>query len=365
MRTQQREYTDAERAVLSAALMRDLERDVDFSPMQYIPGGEGGETRVRLSDASVDVGQLHVDYTLTNVSVAYQNAAYIAEAVAPVVPVNLKSNKYWVYGKERFRRKLTSREPGTSPRETGWSLSTDSYFCQGHSLRGWYPWEGPAAADGAIDLDIDTTENTTEQVLLAQEMDLVDTLSAGLTSVDLSADGGGNYQFDNPDVDPILYFDKKKETVAKAIGRRPNALALGMPAYRGLRNNQKLIARVFGTTAPSNPLITPQMLAEKLDVQEVLVGEALYDTVAEGETSSLDYIWGQNLCLFYKEPQPGRRKVSLAYHFLWNVGNAGRIVEKWYDQDRKRYVIDVNKYRDQKIVASGAGLWFTKALANG
>ena len=362
MRTQH-QFTEEERGILARMALADMERDVEFAPMLYIPGGEGGETRLRLSDASIDVGQLHIDYTLTNVSVAYMNEAFIAESVAPVVPVNLKSNKYWVYGKERFRRKVTSREPGSSPRETGWSLSTDSYFCQGHSLRGWYPWEGPSAADGAIDLDIDTTENTTEQVLLAQEMDLVDTLSGGLTNVDLSNDSG-NFQFDNPDVDPIAYLDKKKETIQKAIGKKPNAIAIGQPAFRGLRNNKNVIYRVFGTTAPTNPLITPQMMAEKLDVAEVLVGEAMYDTVNEGQTSSLDYIWGQVMCLFYKEPQPGRRKVSLAYHFLWNVGNAGRIVEKWYDQDRKRWVIDVNKYRDQKIVASGAGLWFTKALAN-
>jgi hypothetical protein len=340
-----------------------VEQDVNFTPMQYIPGGEGGETRVRLSDASIDVGQLHVDQTLSNVSVAYQNAAFIAEQIAPVIPANMKSNKYWVYGMERFRRRMTSREPGDKARESGWSLSTDSYFCQGHSWREWYPWEAPSNADPALDLDIDSTETATDVLLLAQEMDLVDTLTAGLTAVDLSANGG-QYQVDNPDCDPVAYFDKQKEVVAKGIGRRPNTIAMGRPALRGLRNNPNLVKRVYGTTAPVDPLITPEMLAEKLDVQEVIVGDAMYDTAVEGEATSLDYIWGNNILLFYKDPQPGRRKVSLAYHFLWNVGNAGRIVEKWYDQDRKRFVIDVSKYRDQKIVAAAAGLLFSNTLQN-
>jgi hypothetical protein len=337
--------------------------DAQFAPMLYVPGGEGGETRVRLSDASIDVGQIHIDQSLTNVSVAYQNAAFIAEQVAPVVPVNMKSNKYWVYGMERFRRRMTAREPGDKIRETGWSLSTDSYFCQGQSLRGWYPWEAPSNADPVLDLDIDTTEVTTDQILLAQEMDLVDAITAGLTAVDLSANGGA-YQFDNPDCDPIAYIDKQQETIQKAIGRRANTLAIGRPGLRGLRSNPNVIKRVYGTTAPVDPLIKPEMLAEKLDLQEILVGDAMYDTANEGAAASLGYIWGNNAVLFYKDPQPGRRKVSFAYHFLWNVGNAGRIVEKFYDQDRKRYVIDVTKYRDQKIVAAGAAVLMSNTLEN-
>jgi hypothetical protein len=352
--------------LIDAAVERILrldDRDAEFTPMTHIPGGEGGETRVALNDVSTDVGALHIDQALTNVSVAYQNAAFIAEQVAPVIPVNMKSNKYWAYGMERFRRRMTSREPGSAPRESGWSLSTDSYFCQGHAWRGWYPWEAPANADPVLDLDIDETETATDIVLLAQECDLVDTLTNGLVSTDL-ASVPGNYQVDNPDMDPILYFDKAKEVIAKLIGRKPNGMAMGRPALRGLRSNPNVVRRVYGTTAPTDPLIKPEMLAEKLDLDEVLVGEAMYDTATEGEATSLDYIWGNNILLYYKDPNPGRRKVSLAYHFLWNVGNAGRIVEKWYDQDRKRFVIDVTKYRDQKIVSAGAGLLFTNTLQN-
>jgi len=340
---------------------QDVDRDVAFSPMEYIPGGEAGETRVRMSDATLDVGQLHVDQALTNVSVAYQNAAFVAEEVAPVVPVNMKSNKYWVYGMERFTRRMTSREPGDKPRESGWSLSTDAYFCQGHSWREWYPWEAPSNADPAIDLDIDSTETATDVVLLAQEMDLVDALVAGLTPVDL---GTAGQQVDDPDVDPIAYFDKAKETVAKKIGRQPNTILFGRPAWRGFRNNPNVLKHIYGTTvlAPDK-MITPEMATEKLEIPQIIIAEAMYNTATnESQATSLDYVWGNYILLFYKDPQPGRRKVSLAYHFLWNVGNAGRIVEKWYDQDRKRFVIDVSKYRDQKIVSAGAGTLFENTL---
>ncbi|MDA8088240.1 MAG: hypothetical protein M0Z75_16275, partial [Nitrospiraceae bacterium] len=45
------------------------------------------------------VGQLHIDSALTNLSVRYQNEAMIWPAVLPLIPVNKRSDKYFVYNK--------------------------------------------------------------------------------------------------------------------------------------------------------------------------------------------------------------------------------------------------------------------------
>ena len=317
------------------------------------------------TQANLDIDQLHIDYALANVSVAYNNAAFVAEQVAPVIPTNHRSNKYFVYGKERFRRRADDHAPGSKPDEIGWSLSSQPYYCEGHALRGWYPWEASTNADPAIDMDIDTTETVTDSVLLAQEMNLRDTLVASLPLTDLSANSG-QYQLDNANNDPIAYFDMQKETVAKAIGRQPNAILFGRPAWRGFRNNPNVLKHIYGTTvlAPDK-LITPEMAAEKLEIPEVIIAEAMYDTSAEGEAPSLDYIWGDYVLLFYKSPSPGKRQVNLVATFLWNVGVQGRIVEKWYDQDAKRYVIDCMKFYDQNIQSSGAGVMYHHSVSQG
>jgi hypothetical protein len=338
-----------------------------FTPWRHIPYGAREHTRVALSDANIDVGAMHIDRPLTNVSVAYQNAAFVAERIAPVIPVEVKSDKYWIYGFEKFRRRFTAMEPGTKPREIGWGISTDTYFCQGHKLRGWYPSDSPNNVDAPIDLDIDTTENTTEGVLLAQEMDFLDMLTAGLTAVDLSAaaNGGGAFQFDNPDSDPVAFMDKQKETVQKAIGRPPNTLVMGRPAVRGARNNPNLLKHIYGTTlVAASQQFNEAALAEKFGIDNVIFADAMYDTAAEGATANLGYVWGNTCLLCYVEPKPGIRKVSLAYHFLWNVGNAGTLVRKWFDEDKERMNIDVKKYRDQKLIAAGAGVLFTNTLQN-
>jgi hypothetical protein len=48
--------------------------------------------------------QSHVDAALTNASVAYSNASFAADAIAPMVPVRKQSDKYFVLDE--------AREPG-------------------------------------------------------------------------------------------------------------------------------------------------------------------------------------------------------------------------------------------------------------
>jgi hypothetical protein len=321
------------------------------------------------SFANFDISQLHVNYALTNMSIAYSNAQFMAEWVAPVVPSDKASNDYYVYGFERFMHRDVHRAPGARPAETGWTVAPFPFKCDGRSVRGWYPWEAPSAADPAIDLDVDTTEVATDQVLLDQEINLVEELKANLTTIDLSANSGAN-QLDNANADPVLYFDLQKETIAKAIGRRPNSMVFGRPGWRAFRNNPLVLKHIFGTNVVgTGQQITTEMAKALLEVDDIQIAEAMYNTAVEGATPTLDYIWGDNVLLYYRDPGAGRRKLNLATTFLWDIALPaqtgeqaeklnGWIVEKWYDRNKKRMNIDVTKYFDQVLTASGAGLLY-------
>ena len=45
------------------------------------------------------VRDVHLDTAMTQVSIAYQNNAFIADQVFPVVRVNKKSDYYWIFPK--------------------------------------------------------------------------------------------------------------------------------------------------------------------------------------------------------------------------------------------------------------------------
>ncbi|MDE2097855.1 MAG: hypothetical protein KGL39_11450 [Patescibacteria group bacterium] len=342
-------------------------------------GGIADTQQIALSEpgANFDYAALHIQQALTNMSVGYENGAFVAEQVAPVIPTDFPSDKYWQFALEKFDVYQDDYVPGTTMGELGWSLSSQSFTCNGHGIRGWYPSIAPSAADAVVDLDIETTENVGEAIALVEEVSLLNTLLANLTVTDLSA-SGGPYQFDNPDNDPVTWFDLQKETIAAAIGKKPNALLLGRKAFRGLRNNPNLLKRfVMGTTVNVMPgdMLSAKDLAAKLDLDEVIVGEAMYNTAALGKTPSLSYIWSDYAVLFFKEATPGRRKVSLAYTFRWNFnstrnqglitagGPAGLFIQKWYDQNRQRQVIDGQKFYTQQIIASGAGLMWKNTVS--
>src|SRR5438552_2742408 len=118
-------------------------------------------------------GTFHIDTFLSNLSIAYRNQKFIAEEVYPIVPVDRRSNKYPVYGKEIFRRRDDLRSPGTEAKKSRWTISSDTYFCNGHALKDFVPRDLQANSDPVFDLLIDTTNVLTGQVMLNQEYDLV------------------------------------------------------------------------------------------------------------------------------------------------------------------------------------------------
>ncbi len=78
------------------------------------------------------LNEVHVDQILTNISVAYlqANDAFIARRVFPAVPVEKKSDKYYTFNKNDFKRlQMQRRGPGQESAGGGFRHSTASYSC--------------------------------------------------------------------------------------------------------------------------------------------------------------------------------------------------------------------------------------------
>jgi hypothetical protein len=307
---------------------------------------------------------------MTGVSVAYRNADYIAERIYPRVQVDLQTDKYPVYDKERFRQSDDSRRPGTDAKEIDWGLSTDSYYADGHAMRQPIPDEFRRAPFGA-DLDVDTTETLTDKMGLNKEIGLVKHLVASATTVDMAST-----KWDTDANDPVKIVDTQKETIQKASGKRPNVLMLSRPVLRGVRSNAKVVGRVSGAANLAAANITLEQLATIFEVDEILVGDAVKDTAKKGQASSMDFVWGKYAALFYRPPAVGLRTLTWGAHFAWNLGSAdksvaqklagvpaGYVVYRFRVDTRHSDILEVMDYWDQKLVASGAGLLFSNVVA--
>ena len=103
------------------------------------------------------------DPILTDVSLGYQNSAYIAGLLLPMLPVKHQSGKHFVYDKGRFRSEDAKRGPGARSKDVTHNISTGlTYFCEDHALKEFVADEDVDNAPPGIDPCVDATENVTE-----------------------------------------------------------------------------------------------------------------------------------------------------------------------------------------------------------
>ena len=105
--------------------------------------------------------EVHIDAALTNVAVVYKNPAFIADLIAPPVLVRKQSDKYFIFdaGREAMRPTPDRRAPGAVANEVDFSLSTDTYYCDGHALTSPITDEERENADPVIQPALDRTQS--------------------------------------------------------------------------------------------------------------------------------------------------------------------------------------------------------------
>jgi hypothetical protein len=307
-----------------------------------------------------DVSMVHVDQALTSVSIAYHNAQFVADQIFPVVPVTKQSNKYFIYSKDRFRILDDARRPGARANEIDWTLSTDTYFCEGHALAQAIPDELRANADQAI--DVDTTETLTDLIYLQREI-LAASKAADPTVVTQNTTLSGTSQWsDYTNSDPLQAVEDQKSTIQKQIGQVPNSLLVSYPVFLALRDHPAIIDRFKYTQVG---ILQPDHLRAAFNVDNFFIAAAIKNTAAEGAADALDYIWGKNALLFFKPPTPGRRTLSLGYQFTWLFGanTDGFLVKRYRDESRTADIVETQLYYDAKVVAPSAAYLWLSAVA--
>ncbi len=309
-----------------------------------------------------DISMVHADQALTEVSIAYRNSQYVADQIFPRIPVTKQSNKYFIYSKDSFRAVDDARRPGARANEIDWTLSTDTYFCEGHALAQAIPDELRANADQAIDVDGDTTETLTDLLYLQREI-AVASKATDSSVITQSTTLSGNGQWsDYTNSDPLQAVEDQKTTIQKQIGQLPNSLLVSYPVFKALRNHPKIVDRFKYAQVG---IVQPDHLKSAFNVDNFFVASAVKNTAKEGSADNLDYVWGKNAILFFAPPAPGRRTVSLGYSFTWLFGanTGGFLVKRYRDESRTADIVEVQLYYDGKIVAANAAYLWLAAVA--
>jgi hypothetical protein len=311
-------------------------------------------------------------------SVAYsQMSNFKTENIFKAIPVKHRSDEYFVYDhQDMFRSDADNRAAGAPAPLSGYNISSTAYFCNRVALG--HPVSDPerANADAAINPDRDATEYITEQIELKKEKDWVATFfttgvwSGASSSTDMTGQANpssttANFrQWNDVASTPIEDIRGEIVSIAKNRGRKPNGIAWGPQVFQALADHEDILQRIKFT---QTGIVTEELIAQVLGLDEALTLWAVEDSATEGAAESMGFMAGKAALLYYAEPNPGIKKPSAGYRFVWTgppgTPATGARIKRYRWEINESDMIEGESWFDDKVVDAKLGAFFATAVA--
>lgn len=307
----------------------------------------------------------HIDGPLTNISVAYLQAQshFIADQVFPMIPVAKQSDKYFVFDRTTFMRdSMQKRAGGEESAGGGYTLSSDSYYCDVFGLHKDISDFDRANTDSPLNQDRNAVQYITQQALIRKEKQWQSSFfTTGVWGTDnTSATDWDDYASS----DPLGDIETAKRAILVATGQEANTLVLGYDVFVKAKNHPDIVDRIKYT---SSRVVTEDVLASLFGVQRVLVPRAVVDSVSEGKTPAPALIHGKHALLLHVAQAPGLEVPSAGYTFTWaglapGYNGQGLVMNKFRMQHLMSDRIEGHLAFAQKVVGSQLGYFFQNVV---
>lgn len=322
-------------------------------------------------------GDVHVNAPLTNISIAFlQNANdFVATKLFPNIPVSKQADRYYVYNRGDFNRdEMEQRAPGTESAGSGYSLdNTPTYFANRFSIHKDIPDEVRANADAVLNPDREATAFVTHKALIKREkLFVANYFTTGkwgtdVTGVASSPSAGQTLQWDNANSDPIKVIRDAKRAIRQSTGYEPNKLTVGRAVFDALLDHPDIIDRIkYGQTAGAPAQANKETLAKLLEIDEILVMNAIENTAKEGQNAAHSFIGGKNALLTHSATAPGLMTPSAGYTFSWTgllgAGGEGNRIRSFRLEQLGVDRVEIDMCFDQKLVAADLGYFFASIV---
>ncbi len=310
----------------------------------------------------VNTGTVYVDEQLSDVSIRYSNAQYIATDIFPNLVVPKETGLIGKFDKENLRAPQTTLRGDYARSERfDYSVSMVPYGpLLEHSAEVPISQRLLDQAEDPFDPQRNATETATEKIWIEKENGLAAFLS---NSANLVAGNfvtlAGATQWSASTSTPLNDVQTGATIILGKTTKKPNVLVLGRQVYDGLINNQQIVARLQYVARATNQEMG-NALADMFGVQKVFVGEAIANTAKEGQADTLGFIWGKNAYLLYVTDTPGKETVSAGYHVQLMDK---QFVDTWYEQPIKTQFVRANDFYTRYVMAAECIYAFYNAVA--
>lgn len=304
---------------------------------------------------------VHIDVPLSNIAIGYKPFGFIAEQLAPIVPVKKQSDGYYIWSvADAFRAEDDYRAPTAEANVMEYSVNSDKYFADNYALKDRISYEDLKNADGSWSFTERgaRAERIKDKLYLNWEKRVALQVTSGSNVGSYS--NTGSAWTDGTNSDPRGDIDTALNVVLDTTGYRPNRIVFGEYAWRNFRSAAVVRNYLYGSAGanigPEGRNVTVENARALFEVEQVLIGRAYYNTTEEGQTASLAQLWNDNVLVYYAPLTPRKDVPSFMYSFRWDAVPGMSMQAEVFDLPRnKAEEIQLGYYQDEKITASTLG----------
>lgn len=292
----------------------------------------------------------YADPILQAVAVAYANKSFYANQIFPNVPVVKKTGYYFVWDKGNLRSESDLRTGRAESRVVNDEAVKTPYGpLKEHSLKAFIEQDLIDQSD-ITSLETKHTERLRHRMLLNKEVALAATLADTAVVTQYATLSGGDQFSDYANSDPYGVLEAMIEEVRTGSMQKANRAAIAMPVWKKLKYHPDTIELL---KSQGGGRFTPQLLADWLELEQVIILDSQQNTAKEGQTDVMADIWGKHVWVFYTNPNPSPtvEEPSAGYHLTLTNGVE---IRTWMEQDPEGEWVKGKDYFEQKIVSAGA-----------
>jgi hypothetical protein len=335
------------------------------------------------------VGSVVVRGALQNVSTLYRNESYVGDSVFPLINGLNYQTKVTKYNKQPwFSNAAAFRAPGSTARRVDWSVQTQNLDPQEVAAGGVVVDELFFASQQPGNLPIQPIQDTIlfvsdkvdlfREVLVANSiLNGTTTWADGIAGGSIPTNGAGSWleigSSDSTTANFLRDVVSAKYTIQSKTGIDPNTLLMDYNTYTQLLLNEPTLQRLKYTMGPA--VVTEQLIAQMLGLQNVIVGKTIQSTSKENEATInnpiMKPVWDSQLnpgkgmaFLFYRPAAAGLKQPSAGYQYrVAYDGNTWRRLIAYREEWNHQSVYECSEYIEVVPVLTDIGYLWTRTIA--
>ncbi|MEO1082394.1 MAG: phage capsid protein [Pseudomonadota bacterium] len=289
----------------------------------------------------------------TAIAIQYTQEAFVADDILPRRPVGAEEFKWTEYNKaDRFTVPETLVDRKGELNQVEFGGTEKAGMTNDYGLKDVIPQKDiDAGARANFDVLGNATEGLTDLVLLDREMRVSTIMNSTANyaaghSETLSAGDRWTATTGNP----IVQLSDAMEVPFM----RPNVLLLNPAGALALRRNAEVVKAYNGTLGDSG-LVPMEWIRQAMELDQIIVGRAKYNTSKKGQPIVIDRLWQNNAIMIYRNPNamPNR---GLTYGLTAQYGT--RMAMTKFDDEvglRGATVMKVGESLDELVLANDCG----------